>query len=825
MKALRKSTLREIRGSLGRFCAIFAICALGVGFFSGLRITQSSMLETGNKYISSHNMYDFKLLSTVGFSKDCEGKLTSDSNVRYAEGAHERDAIMSFEERDSVASVKSITKDINTLSLKYGRLPESADECVVDGRYFVENDIGKKLKLSASNDSGTADAFTCDSFTVVGVADSVCYLNYERGSTTVGSGSVSYFMYTLPDAFSEDFYSAVYVKLYGNDYIYSESYKDKTEGCKKQIEETGAELAAARLDEIAEKAAEDAGVSAVPGAVDSIRDSLGEADVFVLSRSENTGYVCFENDSAIVDGISKVFPVFFFLVAALVCSTTMTRMVEEERTQIGTLKALGFGSGAIASKYMFYSGSAAVSGAVIGYFAGCNIFPTVIWKVYDIMYGFSDITIAYSVPLFIISMCVALICSAGTAYIACRRSLMLRPAELIRPKSPKNGKRIIFERIGFFWNRISFLAKVSFRNVFRYKSRMVMMILGVGGCAALLVTGFGINDSIKNIVNFQFDDIMTYSYSASFGEDMTGREAEFTNEYTEYIEDALFFHSADTDIKSGKGSDSATLIAADGNVPAFIDLHSGKNKIEYPKTNEAVLSDKLAETLGVDIGDSVTLTNSEHRECTVEVSGICDNYVYDYVYISADTLSETWNTDTSVKTAYIICRGDAHESAAAVAADSAVISVRINDDMRDSVNHMMSSLNYIIILLSFCAAALAFIVIYNLTNINITERLREISTIKVLGFRRGEIYAYVFRENFSLSIAGAAVGLLMGTALHAYVMSCIKIDMISFDTRIAAASYIISFFMTLIFAAAVNIAMFKKLDGINMAESLKSADG
>lgn len=825
MKALKKSTLREIRSSIGRFIAIFAICALGVGFFSGLSITQASMLKTGNEYIKTHSMYDFKLLSTIGFSEGCEEKLLCEDGIAYAEGAHERDALMTFEGNDSAAAVKSITENINTPSVTHGRLPLTSDECIADGRWFNEDDIGKKLKLSEANDSDTLSAFSAREFTVVGIANSVCYLNYERGSTTIGNGSLGYFVYVNSSAFDEDCYSAVYVKLSGDEFIYSDEYDEKVDSYKDNLESLGEELAEDRLNSIAKKAAEDAGVSAVPDAVDSIRDSLGTANVFILSRNENIGYVCYENDSAIVAGISKVFPVFFFLVAALVCSTTMTRMVEEERTQIGTLKALGFSSGAVAAKYMFYSGSAAVSGAVIGYFIGCNVFPAVIWKVYGIMYGFADIMIAYSLPLFIISMCVALLCSAGTAYVACRRSLILRPAELIRPKSPKNGKRIIFERITFLWNRLGFLTKVSFRNIFRYKSRMIMMILGVGGCSALLVTGFGINDSIKNIVDFQFDDIMTYSYSVTFSEDMTEHEAEFISKYSDSIDDALFLHSVDTEIKSDTLSDSATLIAADGDVSKFIDLHSGKNEISYPEKGSAVLSNALAEKLGVSIGDTVTLTDSEQREVVLEISGICDNYVYDYVYVSVSSLGDPWNTDASKKTAYIICPDAPHESAAAVAADDNVLSVRINDDLRDNVSRMMSSLNYIIILLSACAAALAFIVIYNLTNINITERLREISTIKVLGFRRGEIYAYVFRENFSLSLAGAAAGLIMGCALHAYVMSCIKVDMVSFDTRIAPLSFLISFVMTLVFAAAVNFAMFKKLDGINMAESLKSADG
>lgn len=822
MRALKKITLREIRHSIGRFAAIFSICALGVGFFSGLRVTRPSMVETGNNYIESHVMYDFKLISDVGFSADCDDEMASEDNVKFAEGSHERDILMTFDGNDSAVAVKSITENINTLSLKYGSLPSKPDECIADGRYFGSDDIGKTISVAEDGDD---EVLKYTDFKVVGIADSCCYLNYERGSTTVGSGTISYFLYVDPDAFNEDFYTALYVKLEGDEAIYTDEYNEKIDKYRDSIEAAGIRLTEKRLDDIAAATAAKSGADKIPGAAEEIRKNLEAANVFLLGRAENTGYVCFENDSTIVEGISTVFPVFFFLVAALVCATTMTRMVEEERTQIGTLKALGFSSGSIASKYIFYSGSAALSGAVLGYFVGCNAFPAAIWKVYGIMYGFADITVVYSIPLFFISLAVALICSAGTAYIACRRSLILRPAELIRPKSPKNGKRIIFEKIGFFWNRLSFLAKVSFRNVLRYKSRMVMMILGVGGCCALLLTGLGINDSIKNIVDFQFDDIMTYSYRLTFSNDMSGKEQDFAKKYGSYIESALFLHSAEIDVKSDKTTDNATLITVGDGAADFIDLHDGKEKLDFPRVGQVILSNKLFENLGVEVGDTVTLCDSEMNKVDLEVSAVCDNYVYDYAYISPETLTSLWDTDASMKTAYVIAGGDTHESAAAVSADENVLSTLINDDLRENVSRMMSSLNYIILLLSACAAALAFIVIYNLTNINITERIREIATIKVLGFRRGEVGAYVFRENFSLSVVGAAAGLFMGIMLHAYVMSCIRVDMVSFETRIAPQSFIIAFAVTLVFSAAVNLAMFKKLDRINMAESLKSADG
>ena len=826
MKALKKSTLREIKSSLARFIAIFAIVALGVGFFSGLRITKTDMLKTGSGYIADHAMYDFRLVSSLGFTDESAKNAATTAGVRYAEGEISADVLLEADGADAAVSVHSLPKNISTLSLCSGRLPEKAGECVADARRYGENDIGKTLTVVPPADTDTgADSFSVCEFTVVGTANSCNYLNYERGYTTVGSGSVSYFLYTVPESFSSEVYTSLYIKLDSDREIYSDEYKNEIDSRADDMKELCRSLSYSRRAELIDAAVAAAGLSGIPGAEQAAENSIPEADTYVLTRSENTGYVCFENDSAIVEGISGVFPVFFFLVAALVCVTTMSRMVEEQRTQIGTLKALGFSPLSIASKYIFYSGSAASLGALFGYFAGCISIPKIIWKVYGIMYGFSELSLDFSLPLFLISLAVSLLCSAGTAAIACSASLRERPAALIRPKSPKAGKRLLVERLGFIWNHLGFLGKVSVRNIFRYKSRMIMMILGIGGCTALLVTGFGINDSVSNICNYQFDEIMTYDMTVSFSKDMDGdARGDFLSACKDG-DDVLFLHSGEITVKGGDASDNATLIIPESSTEGFIDLHDKKRGIDYPDSDVVVLSKALADNIGAAAGDTVTLTDSDGKSADVTVIDLCDNYVYDYIYMSREASEGLFGEKLPVRTAYVRVDGDVHEEAARLGSADGVVTVSVTADLRDNVNKMMSSLNYIILLVSVCAAALAFIVIYNLTNINITERIREIATIKVLGFRRGEVGAYVFRENFALSAVGAIAGLAMGVALHAYVMMCIKVDMVSFETRIAPKSFLISLAMTLFFTAAVNLFMYKKLDGIDMAQSLKSADG
>lgn len=565
---------------------------------------------------------------------------------------------------------------------------------------------------------------------------------------------------------------------------------------------------------------------------------LDEPDSFVLGRDTNVGYACFESDSNIVEGIANIFPVFFFLVAALVCITTMNRMVEEQRTQIGVLKALGYGDGAIMSKYMIYSGSAAVSGCVIGFLLGTWGFPKIIWFCYGMMYSADPVFYVFDWGLAVISMIVSLLCSIGTTWLSCRVELAQVAAALMRPKAPKAGKRVLLERIPFLWKRLNFLGKVSMRNIFRYKRRLFMMVVGISGCTALLVTGFGIKDSIADVAARQFQEIQTVDIGISLNEEadeewdlvMKGLEDRGAAEYTYVMEKNM-------DLVTDKGVKSVSLVAGtrEGMEP-FLNLHTEKGApVDYPLEGEAVVSNKLAEDYDIRIGDSISLRDGEMRSITVTVSGIYENYIYNYVHVSEETWIELTGEEPERKTVYLNLRAElradadaldlaAHELAAELMGRKQVLNVTVNADTMERIGTMMSSLNIIVVVVIFCAAGLAFIVLYNLTNINITERLREIATIKVLGFYRRETEAYVFRENIMLTVLGMAVGLVLGHFLHLFVMNEIRVDLISFHIYVKPVSYLYSALLTLAFAWCVNKTMGGKLENISMTESLKSVD-
>ena len=460
---------------------------------------------------------------------------------------------------------------------------------------------------------------------------------------------------------------------------------------------------------------------------------------------------------------------------------------------------------------------------------GSYIFPKILWHAYNIMYGFGiPIEFVLDGKLAAISVATYLLCALGATYLVCRGFLREVPAELIRPKAPKEGKRVLLERITFLWKRLGFLTKVSLRNVLRYKQRFFMMVLGIGGCTALLLAGFGIKDSIANVVDYQFEEITLYDAAVSFTEEMDAQTQQAFSRQAADVSAVVFLHDGSVTVEAGGGAKTVNLLVPQSSLEGMMDLHRGGEKLSMPGTGETLLNDALAEALGVSVGDTVTLRDSDMNTLTVTVSGIFDNYVSNYAIVSPETCREQWGSVPPVKTAFIRVADNSdagvHAASARILDLENVSAVSVNLDTRQRVGTMMSVLDYVVWMVTVCAGALAFIVLYNLTNININERIREIATIKVLGFYPGETAAYVFRENNTLTFLGMLVGLPLGKWLHAYVMSQIRIDTIAFDVRIAWQSVVFSMLLTAVFAAIVDVVMYFKLRRISMAESLKSIE-
>lgn len=826
---MRKTTVREIGHSLGRYLAMMAIIALGVGFFSGLKAIKPAMIDMANRYFKEEQLFDLRLLSTLGFQKEDVEALGSKEQVRAVEGAVSTDALFVNEQgNESVIKVHSLPESINGILLKEGRMPQNTEECVIDANLYSGDQIGRKIRLSENNDEDTLSLFKAREYIIVGTVYSSYYANFERGNTSLGSGRISGFMYLPSESFDCDYYTEIFVKFEEDLPIYSSEYDDYMEEKKKEWDEICRRQVNDRYEQIlsdAQKELADAKKQLEEGKKEI--DDIEQPDYYVLGRDTNVGYVCFDSDSQIIDQISNVLPVFFFLVAALVCMTTMNRMVEEQRTQIGILKALGYGEGAVTGKYIFYAGSAAILGCIAGFFVGTWLFPKVVWNAYGIMYNMIDVRYLFELPLFVISLCGALLCSVGVTWVSCKSSFTESAAYLMRPKSPKAGKRVFLERFPFIWRKMKFLHKVSVRNIFRYKKRFFMMVLGISGCTALLVTGFGVRDSVTEIANLQYSRIQIYDMSVNLKDTAFSETAGEQEVLAQAADEYGYFAEMSMDLQTQSGVKSVNLIVPEKEeLGQYVDLHTTAGEPLSLEQDGAVISNKLAERYRLKVGDEILLRSEDAGEGSVRIIGIFENYIYNCVYMNAHTYETTFSNEPQYKTIYVNLKEgqDAHEAAAGLMNCEQVSAVMVNADMLERVSSMMDSLNYVVLLIISCAAFLAFIVLYNLTNINITERNREIATLKVLGFFKNETASYVFRENILLTMIGALAGLLLGKYFHIFVMSQINIDMISFKVQVKPASYLISVLLTLLFAGIVNLFMSAKLEAVDMAESLKSVD-
>jgi len=1131
-----KTIIRSIKMTLPRFIAIFAIIALGVGFFAGLKVTTPSFVLTGDKYVNDYAFYDFKLLSTIGFTdEDIEEIAKRTSCV--VEGAYSADCSAYLGDSVSADTVHfiSITGNVNRLALESGRMPSSPDEIVVDAYMIPDIKPGTKLVIADETSDKAREMFRYSEYTVVGTARSPMYLNFQRGTSNEGSGSVSFYVCALPEAFDSEYYTEAYLYADTGFFIYSDEYKNwatdaekqyknvlrsvinerfegllrdeydklyegfdtfneeldkgwseiedgrkKLEDARKELEDAQTEVDSGRqelsegkktLDDTAktlngyrtelnsskeqlDKAKENSEamkkeaddlktevdqlhsdilegrskvrsersriesristldflistyVSAnerIEEEIESNRERLEQADsdwergaiearialeeetkknndalisgcesekadlesdaseldkrsteldemqkeyenkiaeynrkyqayltdklqydmgvkeyessktqydsaysqylggltqyndgvrklddaqrqiddgwieyhdgvrelwkgyseykwtadtvfksdlvygytliesvddpeTYILGRDKNTGYVCFDNDSQIVDGISTVFPVFFFMIAALVCSTTMSRMVGDERGIIGTMRALGYSDFKIVMKYAIYAGSASVLGCVLGFAGGTKLFPGVIWEVYKMMYGFAPITFRSSAPLFLLSLGVALICTVGVTVVTALSALKGMPAELIRPKAPLPGKRILMEYIGFIWKRLKFLHKVSLRNVFRFKKRMWMMIVGIAGCTSLLLTAFGLYDSICDVVNIQYDNIMRYDINVMFDEKYRQYEIEdAAKEAGNYAGVNYDYAVVKNDSAKNNGSgyvrDVGLFISDDPNLDKIFGLMDYKTNevLTWPADGEVAVSHKLAEKNKVKVGDDITLLyGDDEHEVVLKVGAIFTNYTFHYVVMTPQTYRDYFGKPYTPETLLILTetktREDGYKFASYLSDNYELKTWSSTQDSRESFAKTMERMNYVVVLVIGSAAALAFIVLFNLNNINITERIREIATLKVMGFNKRETGAYVTRENVMLVLMGYLAGLPLGFLLHRFVMAQIAMDMVTYQIKIDLISYFYSLAFVLAFSAIVNMIMHAKIEKIDMAESLKSAE-
>lgn len=568
------------------------------------------------------------------------------------------------------------------------------------------------------------------------------------------------------------------------------------------------------------------------------REELQDLEVpqwYITDREDLPEYSEYGENADRIQNIGKVFPVIFFLVAALISLTTMTRMVEEQRTQIGTLKALGYEKGEIAAKYLRYAFLATVGGSILGVLFGEKVLPFIIIKAYGIMYHSMDtqLRIQYEWKFALIASGAAIACTMGATFVSCRRELAETPANLMRPPAPKEGKRVWLEKVPFIWKHLNFTWKSTVRNLFRYKKRFFMTIFGISGSMALMLVGFGLRDSIMDIANIQYEELQHFDGTVILDEDATDQEKEELTEYLdgqEEIKRATQVLMKTMTADTGK-SKLSEYIYVPGDMESFekdVTLRDRKTQEEFQLDDTgAVISEKTASLLDVKAGETIVL-EEDNREYEVPVAAVCENYMGHYVYMTEAVYREIFEEDPEYNDILITYKAEEEsrmeEIGQEILEKPAALSISYTGSIKEQLNRMLSSLGMVIVVLIVSAGMLAFVVLYNLNNINITERQRELATLKVLGFYDKEVAGYVFRENVLLTLIGVLTGALLGIGLHRYVITTVEVEACMFGRNIGILSYLISGVLTCAFALIVNQVMHHKLKKINMVESLKSVE-
>ncbi|MFZ2505021.1 MAG: ABC transporter permease, partial [Trichococcus flocculiformis] len=561
---------------------------------------------------------------------------------------------------------------------------------------------------------------------------------------------------------------------------------------------------------------------------------LIEPVYYVTDRSGNPGYQEYRDNADRISAIAEIFPVFFFLIAALVSFTTMARMVDEQRQQMGTLKGLGYSDFDIAKKYLIYAAIACIVGTSLGLVAGYNIFPAVIFDAYGSMYSLPSVKITYYLSYALISIAIALLCTIGPAAWAAHASLRENPAMMMRPKAPKNGKRVLLERVTFIWDRLSFNSKITVRNLMRYKARNMMTILGVAGCTALILTGYGIKNSISGLADTQFNDVMRYNAITAMRPEASAEEiasydelVAATPEITDHLKVVQESYKLD---KKGVNLQNVTVFAPleSENLPDFVSLRDRITQEPIALTDEgAVISEKLAKLADVGPGDSIEIRNDEMQTYQIPIQAVTENYVNHYIYLTPSLYEEIFIQAAEPTTDLLLF--DEPESwersfGSEVMGEQAVALVTFINSVDRSFAETLGSLDVVTLVLIVSAASLAFVVLYSLTNINVSERIRELSTIKVLGFYDVEVSMYIYRESLVLTLLGILFGFVLGKILSTVVLKMVEIDFMMFPPTIMPISYLYAGLLSLLFSSVVMLIMHRKLKQVDMIEALKSVE-
>jgi len=815
MRAYKLIFLRQITFNKQRFFSIFSIIALGVAFYAGLRTTSPSMKMTADSYFNEQNMMDYHIIAPLGFTSEDIIALEQIGEISVMP-SFKTEAVISLENASLIINVHSMDvslgkEDVNQPKLIEGRMPKAINECLLDRKIAYREDFKIGNTINLENHSVHLKTNT---YTIVGYVDSPLYISIDRGYTL--GGELNGFILIDKEAFLSSYYTNLFI-TFKDPHLsrFSKQYEEKIVLIKQEIDKVGKDRIEKRLDELNNQ---NIAVTVPPNWV-------------ILDLFQNAGFNSYRDDANRIAAVGNVFPLIFFLVSALVSLTSMTRMVENDRTEIGTILSLGYSRFMIIKKYVLYALSASIAGGILGFFIGVHLFPQVIYNAYGILYQLKPLEINYSLYLAITSILAAVLAGAIPAYISSYQLLTIEPAILMRKKAPDPGKRIILEKIGFIWKQLKFTQKVAVRNLLRYKKRFFMTFIGIAGCTGLLLTGFGLRDSISSIINRQFHEIRNYDAEIYLNDtsDLDQLNQFIVN--NEMITNHFYLNQESISIYYEELNKEVYLVVPDIE-PSMDDFIQLRDRVTHEKIplmdHSVIITEKLASLLEIEVGDYIEIVNKNYQRIEVKVSGIVENYVHHYIYMTIKTYENLFKKELqyNLLLAKVIRNDDEslkHLNQELMHQDE-VKNVYFTHQIEMHFVRMIKALNDVVYVSIISAAILAFLVLFTLTNINIDERKRELATIKVLGFYDKEVSSYIYRENGILTFIGVSLGLIFGFFLHRFTIVTTETDIVMFSRKIHEKSYLYAVLLTFLFAFIVNWMMYYRVYKIDMIESLKNVE-
>jgi len=813
---LYKNSLKKIKKSFGRYFSLLIIIFVGVGFYSGIQGFAPNMKSTANDYYTDYNLLDFKIVSTLGLTDDDVKSIMKIDSVEKINQSYSLD-VLAEEKAIRIHSIESINK----VDLLSGRMPKSNDECLADEKKY---NIGDVVAITSNVD----DTLLNKKYTVVGTIKSVLYVANDYGNTTVGTGKLDSFIFINSDNFKLDAYTELYITLKGNNAAYTSKYKEQINEFTEELNKIKLSREKERILELKKEILKESPIlEEYPELLDEEVEKveISESKWYIFNREVSQGYNQLETDTEVVQKVADVLPIFFIIIVILMTSNTMNRMITEERGEMGTLSSLGYRNSSIISTYLLYVLSATFIGVTLGYFIGGFILPKIIYNVFP--YAFAKINIKYDLITFLIILLISNILMLVVVLYSCLIELKERPSKLFRPIPPRAGQKIILEHIKFLWKRISFTWKITLRNIFRYKKRVFMTIIGIAGCTGLLLVGFGIKDSINGIGDKQYSNIFKYKSMIVLSNNISTLDSDLKEKLNDnnIINPLLIGQTAYEAVDKNNSIDMYLIAVNDKKLfKKYYNFKSIKDNNDVDlKNNGAIITDKLAELLKLNVGDKIFI-KSNGNTYKIPISAVVKNYIMNYVFVSESFYAENISKELKYNIIVSDYKGNKEDIATDLIEDKLAISVDFSENLVKKANNTIGGLNSIVALVIVISALLAFIVLYNLTSINISERTREVATIKVLGFTDRETNEYIYRETMLLTTFGIFFGLGLGILLHSYVINIIGIETVSYFKNIKLISFILSIIISFMFSLIMEVITYFKLKDINMIESLKSVE-